>query len=93
MLVDVSEANLEKAVAALKAEGIDAAFVVADVSKREDLEKSVAFAVDTFGSVDIGVANAGIVRTGSFLDLSDDDWDAVIKVNLTGVFLVRMASP
>jgi len=43
-----------------------------------------------FGGVDIMVANAGIVKGAEFLDMREEDFDAVIGVNLKGVFLVRL---
>lgn len=88
VIADVSEPDLRKAETDLKAEGIGCAATVCDVSSRKAVEDAVKFAVDTFGKLDIAVANAGIVRAADFLDLTDEDWEAVIKVNLTGVFLV-----
>ena len=49
----------------------------------------VASTVATYGGVDILVANAGIVRAAEFLDMSEKDFDDVIRVNLKGTFLVR----
>ena len=46
-----------------------------------------------FGGVDIMVANAGIVKGAEFLDMREEDFDAVIGVNLKGVFLVRPRGP
>jgi len=51
----------------------------------------VADALDLFGTPDVVVNNAGIVRFGPLLDLALDDWRAVIDVNLTGVFVVSTA--
>ncbi len=48
----------------------------------------VAAAVSRFGGLDIAVANAGIVRSADFLEMSEEDWDAVLRVNLKGTFLV-----
>ena len=42
-----------------------------------------------YGGLDIMVANAGIVKGADFLDMSEEDFDAVINVNLKGVFLAR----
>lgn len=89
MLADVSNADLETAEKALTGEGIACATAVCDVSDRKQVEAAVDTAVQKFGSLDIAVANAGIVRAANFLEYTDEDWDAVIKVNLTGVFLVR----
>ena len=49
----------------------------------------MADAVAQYGGVDILVANAGIVRAAEFLDMSERDFDDVLRVNLKGTFLVR----
>ena len=58
----------------------------ADVRKPDELAAMVAGAVEKFGSLDIVVNNAGILRDKSFKKMSNEDWQAVIDTNLTGVF-------
>ncbi|KAL6777232.1 hypothetical protein ACKKBF_B20680 [Auxenochlorella protothecoides x Auxenochlorella symbiontica] len=89
VIADVSAEDLKSAERDLGAEGIECASAVCDVGDRTQVEAAVDFTVKTFGKLDVAVANAGIVRAADFLDLTDADWDAVIRVNLTGVFLVR----
>jgi len=60
--------------------------VVADVTKRGDVERLVAAAVAQFGRLDIMLNNAGIARNQNFLDITDQDFDEVIGVNLRGAF-------
>ncbi|MGA7669327.1 MAG: SDR family NAD(P)-dependent oxidoreductase [Nitrolancea sp.] len=62
-----------------------------DVRDPELVHALAATAVDEFGRLDICVANAGIGRLGSVLSLSLDDWNDVIAVNQTGVFLTVQA--
>ncbi len=85
----------ELAGAALAAElagaGATARFVRCDVARRADVDAALADTLATLGRVDILVNNAGIFRAGPFLDVSEDDWDAVIGVNLKGAFLVGQA--
>ena len=57
-----------------------------DVTSRADCDRMVQETVLAFGKLDIFVANAGIGRAAPFLEMSDDDWEAVIRTNLTGVF-------
>lgn len=66
--------------------------VEADVTSRDDCERMVRETVREFGQLDIFVANAGIGRAAPFLELSQEDWDAVVHTNLTGVFLSSQAA-
>jgi NAD(P)-dependent dehydrogenase (short-subunit alcohol dehydrogenase family) len=68
--------------------------VVADVRSVADMEAAVARAVDEFGGVDVVVANAGIPSVRRIEDLTLDEFDEVIAVNLRGVFVtVKAAVP
>jgi len=59
------------------------------ISSLAQVEALVAATIQTFHGVDILINNAGIVRAADFLDMSEVDFDEVIRVNLKGVFLVR----
>jgi NAD(P)-dependent dehydrogenase (short-subunit alcohol dehydrogenase family) len=63
--------------------------VDADVSGAEDVDRLVAAAVDRYGRLDVMVCNAGIAGrySKSLLETTDEDWDAIMAVNLRGVFL------
>lgn len=68
--------------------------VMADVSKHDEVAAMVQAATDAFGSVDIVVSNVGMRRMQPFLDISLEDWDAVLATNLTPAFyLARNAIP
>jgi len=56
-----------------------------DVTRREDLERLVGTATETFGHLDVLVSNAGISKIGPISDLDLDGWSAMIDVNLRGV--------
>ena len=58
-----------------------------DVTNASDVEKMVKKTVDLFGSIDVLVNNAGILKTANAEDFSEEDWKQVIEVNLTGLFL------
>ncbi|HEX3587990.1 MAG TPA: SDR family oxidoreductase [Pseudonocardiaceae bacterium] len=58
---------------------------VTDVTRRADLDRLVAQAVDEFGRLDVLVGNAGISKIGPVADLDVDGWSAMIDVNLRGV--------
>lgn len=76
---------------ALSSEG-EVIFVQCDVGDKASVEQLVARTVNHYGRVDIAIANAGILRTGAFLEVSEEDFDAVIRTNLKGVFLTGQAS-
>lgn len=86
VISDVSEENAKQAVQAIEEAGGKACYVIADVSKPEDAEKIFEMAVSTFGKLDILVNNAGINRDMMAHKMTDDAWNAVIGVNLTGVY-------
>jgi len=58
----------------------------ADVSNRMEVDQMVAHCIERFGSVDILVNNAGISRQTLFTDISSNEWDELMDVNLKGVF-------
>jgi NAD(P)-dependent dehydrogenase (short-subunit alcohol dehydrogenase family) len=57
-----------------------------DVSSWEQSKEMVHSAIDTFGGLDILINNAGILRDRMMVNMTEDDWDAVIKVHLKGTF-------
>jgi len=71
----------------IKAEGGTAIAIRADVSKEDQVQAMFKETVDTFGTVDILVNNAGLQRDAAFQDMTLDQWNKVIDVNLTGQFL------
>jgi len=89
VIADVVEAEGAAAVDAITGAGGKAAFVRADVSKTEEAEAMVRFAVDTFGGLHVLYNNAGILPPDDegTLDTPEDTWDKVMAVNLKGVWL------
>lgn len=78
-----------RAVHQLTLDGVAAAAAKCDVTQKSEVEQLVAWTVETYGSLDIMIANAGIVKGADFLDITEEDWDAVMDVNLKGAFIVR----
>ncbi|MDJ0935880.1 MAG: SDR family NAD(P)-dependent oxidoreductase, partial [Kiloniellales bacterium] len=91
VLSDVDEAGGEAAAEALQAEGAEALFVACDVGDKGQVEALVERSVAAYGGIDTAIANAGIVKAADFLEISEEDFDAVIRVNLKGVFLTGQA--
>jgi len=65
---------------------------VADVTSRGNVEELIASVVREHGRLDGVVANAGVMRPGGLLGLSDEDWGATLRTNLTSVFLLARAA-
>ena len=83
-----SEEKAKTLKAELEKENISIDIFQADVSKREDVKKMIDFTVDKYGKIDILVNNAGINQEKMFQDITDEDWDNVVKVNLYSVFCI-----
>jgi len=85
-----AEAAME-VVHTIQGQGGQATAIAADVSVAEEVETLVAKTLDTYGRIDVLVNNAGITRDTLLLRMSLEDWQAVINLNLTGVFLCTRA--
>ena len=81
----------EETVEAVKALGKNASSVEMNVSDAASVDKAVAEIIEKFGHIDICVNNAGITRDGLLMRMSEEDWDAVLDINLKGAFLVTKA--
>ncbi len=58
----------------------------ADVSKREEVKKLIEFTINKFKKIDVLINNAGISQTRLFTDITDEDWNNMLNVNLNSVF-------
>ncbi len=87
LIGDVDEAAGEEA-----ARQLGARFERADVGVAEDARRLVAASMEHFGRLDILVNNAGIVHAADFLELREEDFDRVLRVNLKGPFLMTQAA-
>jgi len=65
--------------------------IIADVTDRSKVERAVIKAIEAMGGIDVLINNAGISIRHKFLDITPEEWDRVLAVNLTGVFYVAQA--
>tara|TARA_B100000686_G_C16796254_1_gene982585 strand:+ start:1952 stop:2731 length:780 start_codon:yes stop_codon:yes gene_type:complete len=87
--VDINGEQLEKTVNAINADFPNSTTArVANVGKASQVETLVATTVSELGRLDIVFSNAGIMRDGSVVDLSENDWDDLFAVNVKGTFLL-----
>ena len=84
---DQESADAEQVVAEVRDAGRQAIAVKADVGSEPDVQRMVGQANDAFGGVDILVNNAGIENQVPTMEMSLEDWERVLRTNLTGVFL------
>ena len=85
------EGQLEEVAEAIQALGRRSIAVRADTGLKNDVENMVREVMDEFGHIDILVNNAGILIRSPLLDLSEDDWDKIMNVDLKGYFLCARA--
>lgn len=84
-------ADVDDGRGAALAQELGGLFVHCDVGDKAQVDALVQRAVDAFGQIDVLVNNAGIFKAADFLDVTEDDFDAVLRVNLKGAFLVGQA--
>ena len=81
-----SEEKAKKLKEELEKENISIDIFKADVSKREEIKNMVDYVIEKYGRIDILINNAGINQEKMFQDITDEDWDNIVKVNLYSVF-------
>ncbi|HRK56922.1 MAG TPA: SDR family NAD(P)-dependent oxidoreductase [Burkholderiaceae bacterium] len=91
VLADVQAGKVQALAATLAAQGVQVSWQGVDVGDGAQVQVMVQHAVAQWGRVDVLVNNAGIVHAADFLDLTEDDFDRVLRVNLKGAFLCAQA--
>jgi 3-oxoacyl-[acyl-carrier protein] reductase len=91
VITDIQADLAENTAAALRADGLAAHCVVADITKADDVQRLVNETLTVFGGVHILVNNAGSPRDKYLVKMSEQDWDFVMNVMLKGAFLASKA--
>jgi len=86
VVTDINEASVKDTAAAIAAAGRGVLAIRADVGKVDEIDRMVSEAVTRFGKIDVLVNNAGVTRRAYIMDLTEDDWDRIFRVNAKGVF-------
>lgn len=93
IVVNYRSTPVDDLVREIEKKGVKVIAIKADVSKFDEAEKLVKETVDTFGTLDILINNAGITKDGLVIRMKEEDFDKVIDVNLKGAFnTIRHAS-
>ena len=87
VIADISSEQAQGTAAEIEKLGVKATGVGLDVSKAEEVNKVFGEIAKDYGKIDILVNNAGITRDGLIMRMKEEDWDAVININLKSVFL------
>ncbi|WP_411835074.1 3-ketoacyl-ACP reductase [Peribacillus frigoritolerans] len=90
-LIGLTMSNLEKVTAELEQYDVNVSAATADVADLEAVHQAVEHIKSDLGSIDILINNAGIAKFGGFLDLTPEEWENIIQVNLMGVYNVTRA--
>ena len=89
-LIDIGQETADNIVK----KGGKALFRKVNVAEKESVVRAVSDAFEKYGSIDILINNAGVIRDKSFLKMEDNDWESVIDVNLTGAYnCVKAVAP
>ena len=94
-VLDISEAQAQQSAGEIRADGGQALALVADVSQPDQMQQAIQQIVDSWGTIDIVFANAGINGVWSPVEeITPDEWDQTLNINLKGTFLtVKYAVP
>ena len=87
VIADINDEWGQKVLGNIKGQGLEISYLHADVSKEADVAALVKFAVDKYGKLDGIFNNAATIVVKPVADLTFEEWNKVISVNLTGVFL------
>jgi len=91
VLADISDNNVNRTASALEEDGLPVMGAAVDITKKGQVNDLIDQVVARFGTIDILVNNAGIIRDGFVANISEQDWDQVLDVNLKGAFLCCQA--
>ncbi len=87
VVVDLKEEHGNQTVQAIKSAGGEAIFAKADVGNVNDIKSSINAAMNKWGRLDVVVNDAAMMTFTPIVNLPDDEWDKVLRVNLKAVFL------
>ena len=92
VIVDVDKEKGQALASQLQQQGHEILFLASDVGNKVEVDAVIAQVLAKHGRLDVLVSNAGIFKAAPFLEVSESDFDEVLRVNLKGAFLVGQAA-
>ncbi len=84
---DISEQNVRDTARRIEELGERALAVACDVTRSEDVKAALDETIETFGRLDVAFNNAGVEQATAAADITEEEWDQIVAINLRGVFL------
>jgi NAD(P)-dependent dehydrogenase (short-subunit alcohol dehydrogenase family) len=91
VFVDIHKAKGEALQAQLQQQGHDVLFMACDIGSKAEVESLLSKVIERLGQIDVLISNAGIFKAAPFLEVTESDFDEVLRVNLKGAFLIGQA--
>lgn len=91
-IISYNEDNWEEINESIKGLGQKVEFVKTDLSKKENAKQSIDECIKRFGRIDVLINNAGTIRRSPILEYKDEDWEAVIDINLNAVYYLSQSA-
>lgn len=88
LVIPTYDTNWDETRLLIEKEGRLVTFVQADLTKKEDREKVVKIAMEVYGKIDVLINNAGTIRRAPLLEYREEDWNAVMDINLNAVYFL-----
>lgn len=91
VLVDIHKEKGESLQSQLQAQGHEVLFVTSDIGNKVKVDSLISHVLESYGRIDVLISNAGIFKAAPFLEVTEADFDEVLRVNLKGAFLIGQA--
>jgi 3-oxoacyl-[acyl-carrier protein] reductase len=91
VLVDIHKEKGESLQSHLQAQGHEVLFVNSDIGNKVEVDSLISHVLESYGRIDVLISNAGIFKAAPFLEVTEADFDEVLRVNLKGAFLIGQA--